>query len=746
MNTPTPTDQPDPAPGEMPTAASILTSMTKADLLRIEALLVQTQALVARMNFTVEEARRDNATGAWQRNHSAVLRATEEQYVAVKAEMNRLLEPRSAPVQPPISRQIESAARCHPEVWAQIHGVLISPDKHTYPSPPESAFVTPPVETIAPLPPGAALVRKPKAVAESEALHVLNSAIDVYQCSERPGAPKLILSTTKEVWDAVIDGAKKNGNWVQDTRCAGITEYRGCQVVIHRRYGLWAEAVPPTEAKPEPAGDGAISASSLKAILAAADGWTTNVCFHHIGPVFCQAPDHSHGTTDHPFVSLATLLGSVVELASARVMQSADIAREALAAPGEVAKLRHELGIVSNTRHAANARALKYEAERDSARRSYQVLVECLWEYGVTIQCCALDKHWVKGWFPMASKGVSVETKWDWERWSYRVPMEQFANARLQFEKAIEKVLALTAERDQLLEIMWLDGPGEPHETIEQCKAQFAAGWVRKTQLDEAEKTIAAEQRGAEKGRAESAPESYRLLETGEIIQEGDQFLPALGGNWRDVSVTSGKVLYAGKYRRPITGGAGLHEAATVSQAPAEPELCQTCGEPLTLDCGPTGDQSNMICQPCIETEAALAFVKRFTKHVSSTEGNAFAAQGCFEVMLRTKAQDEENIEAMFNQVKALAKERDELTKMVAEARAQSGLLKAEKERDELREKFAQARQWNKLAEMELANLRELSTADARDVARLKTQFQQLTRLELAFQKAVGTQPEAAQP
>lgn len=116
------------------------------------------------------------------------------------------------------------------------------------------------------------------------------------------------------------------------------------------------------------------------------------------------------------------------------------------------------------------------------------------------------------------------------------------------------------------------------------------------------------------------------------------------------------RVINALQHHLPDCWECGLKEKE-LPYRPAQPDpaLCPTCGEPLTLDCGPTGDQSSMICQPCLEAEAALAFVKRFTKHVSGIEGNGFEAQDYFDMLIRAKGQDGEQIEAMFNQVKALS-------------------------------------------------------------------------------------------
>jgi hypothetical protein len=76
-------------------------------------------------------------------------------------------------------------------------------------------------------------------------------------------------------------------------------------------------------------------------------------------------------------------------------------------------------------------------------------------------------------------------------------------------------------------------------------------------------------------------PPAYRLLETGEIIQEGDEFLGDASQLWLPAFGIRIEVEPGRQYRRPITGGAGLHEAATVSQEPRKPRH----REPLAIRC-----------------------------------------------------------------------------------------------------------------------------------------------------------------
>lgn len=75
----------------------------------------------------------------------------------------------------------------------------------------------------------------------------------------------------------------------------------------------------------------------------------------------------------------------------------------------------------------------------------------------------------------------------------------------------------------------------------------------------------------------EYATPAYRLLETGEIIQVGDQWQDG-EGCWRSAHGQCGRARNPNEnvYRRPITGGAGLHESATVSQVPPERATWET--------------------------------------------------------------------------------------------------------------------------------------------------------------------------
>lgn len=88
------------------------------------------------------------------------------------------------------------------------------------------------------------------------------------------------------------------------------------------------------------------------------------------------------------------------------------------------------------------------------------------------------------------------------------------------------------------------------------------------------ERWQAAQKQPAPPSPAEST--SYRLLETGEIIQEGDEWQDG-EGCWRNATALGiGRTpkITENQWRRPITGGAGLHEAATVSQEPpSSPKL-----------------------------------------------------------------------------------------------------------------------------------------------------------------------------
>lgn len=72
-------------------------------------------------------------------------------------------------------------------------------------------------------------------------------------------------------------------------------------------------------------------------------------------------------------------------------------------------------------------------------------------------------------------------------------------------------------------------------------------------------------------GRQRSGPSpatAYRRLNVGEIIQDGDEW-QAGAGEWQLCKRSIGnEVTHVECNRRPITGGAGLHEQATCPQTP----------------------------------------------------------------------------------------------------------------------------------------------------------------------------------
>lgn len=48
----------------------------------------------------------------------------------------------------------------------------------------------------------------------------------------------------------------------------------------------------------------------------------------------------------------------------------------------------------------------------------------------------------------------------------------------------------MTLQRDALLSITWLDGPGEPIESTQQWREQFTKGWERRAMLEDAQAEI----------------------------------------------------------------------------------------------------------------------------------------------------------------------------------------------------------------------------------------------------------------
>lgn len=242
------------------------------------------------------------------------------------------------------------------------------------------------------------------------------------------------------------------------------------------------------DSKPEPAG-------ALKAILAAAEGHGFNICFHVVerrsGPGMCGRSSGWHPThpseCNHPFVSLATLLSSVAELASAPVRaELRRIEDHGMNLEAELAATERALDEARTSDPALLSAALYREEKAELF-----ALVDSLWKAGVKIEWLTNSVGWQS--VPPFEEGVDALVK----DGTFRVPMEQFSK------------------------------PAAPVK----------------------------------------AAESYRLLETGEIIQEGDEFTTEVTV-WHPAKMI-GEALRKDSalvYRRPITGGAGLYEAATCSQ------------------------------------------------------------------------------------------------------------------------------------------------------------------------------------
>lgn len=269
--------------------------------------------------------------------------------------------------------------------------------------------------------------------------------------------------------------------------------------------------------KPAPAG-------ALKAILAAAERiGILGGCYHVVdGQHFCGAPFGSLRHTavedaqirgDHPFVSLSTLLSSVAELASARDME----ARFQLASEG--GRLRAELAEVTQQRDVARER-LGQCAEAFDCKPSD--VPDCL-----RLTIAQRDAAWTTVNELRARE--AAENKAVEERDSAIATLKQ-AN-RIAVDLAMIGVTPKSINRLYHL-----------------------------TNIPDLRKAMP------------TPAESYRLLETGEIIQEGDQWQDG-EGCWRNAS---GRALGKtpdwtdNEWRRPITGGAGLHEAATCPQDPVD--------------------------------------------------------------------------------------------------------------------------------------------------------------------------------
>lgn len=232
---------------------------------------------------------------------------------------------------------------------------------------------------------------------------------------------------------------------------------------------VWIEQMPaptPEEPLPDPEPDGA-----LKAIMAAADGLYRQPCFHVAGERFCQLSENQHADGDHAFVSLATLVSSVAELA------------------GERATCYDDDGKTRITWEKLAKKRSRQLAESEQA----WLVMKNLYERGQRLHA------------------------------STKVELDE-----------------VTKQRDSL------------HADCEKYKAALDRAFATETT---------------------PPAESYRLLETGEIIQVGDQWMDS-DSKWHSSHVGVGKsVGLRGYNRRPITGGAGLHEAATCDQRPSPQQV-----------------------------------------------------------------------------------------------------------------------------------------------------------------------------
>lgn len=275
----------------------------------------------------------------------------------------------------------------------------------------------------------------------------------------------------------------------------------------------------------------------LKAILAAAGAmdwdqpqaaWAPCFAVQEDGHFCGRAPRWHDGPPTHEHVSLATLLATVAELGARQMI--GELGKEQAAwrkAINERDALRAELDA---SLHGTRTKRLQDERDALLADR-------------------AADHQEVEKLRAELAKAVERATCWD-DDLKTRITWEQLA------EKRSQQLAEVTQQRDSHLGVCRSIARkvrevyrGDDFATLEQ-RVQWVCDALKK--LDAGPTPPA---------------ESYRLLEHGEIVQEGDEFSGVLSGEWLPVVAMKGcTVNHRAKYRRPITGGAGLYEAATCDQ------------------------------------------------------------------------------------------------------------------------------------------------------------------------------------
>lgn len=440
--------------------------------------------------------------------------------------------------------------------------------------------------------------------AETRALGALNAAIDDY--AQREFRTKGISANTKmptlrvsrEAWDAIIKPAEYTG----------ITEYRGCPVVVvtdQDRPGIWAEAVPTTETAtpyhhPTLPGNaiGAregcdcvgcrIMREMEKPTATGPSGGGCRECgddeLHQIARAAARCyPDVflEQKPEPEPAIAQAVIPGQKPEPAGAL---------KAIMAAAEC--ITHMcFHVTSEDGPYFCGTAKNMHDHEDHPFASLSTLLESVAELASAPLRDNCSGDGACGGTCRACVRVQTLLK---ER-------EEEKEARR------SAVAELTAAKEQLAKgaRLW-DEFKRDHECYKSLAQHDIAGLRSERDALEGQ------------WQALTPAESYRLLETGEIIQEGDEWLPSYtypdeSAKWESVPRTSfgNQTHPEGKYRRPITGGAGSQKeparitgiidenARNAEDAPYG--RCAKCQRPIDL---PHGECE--FCPPIILTRIAV--------------------------------------------------------------------------------------------------------------------------------------------
>lgn len=102
----------------------------------------------------------------------------------------------------------------------------------------------------------------------------------------------------------------------------------------------------------------------------------------------------------------------------------------------------------------------------------------------------------------------------------------------------------MTLQRDKLLEMTWLDAPGEPWESTTKWREQFEAGWVRRADANDSEKPS-----NEQETRSSASAGSAHVWGEEKPTSDGWYWVKGCPNHWSD---EHGKLMPWGKCRQRI--------------------------------------------------------------------------------------------------------------------------------------------------------------------------------------------------